>query len=63
MNRQISRLLASLVLLVTVVFIGCDLGTYDKRFKERNNPAAQAPSADEDPADEDPAEEESGDSE
>jgi len=60
MNRQFSRLLTSLILLASLAFVGCDLGTYNKRFKERNKPAAKKPAAD-DKAEE--AKSDSGDSE
>jgi len=39
MNRQFFQLLTSFVLLATLLIVGCDLGTYNKRFKERNQPA------------------------
>lgn len=61
MNQQISRLLASVVLLATIAFVGCDLGTYSKRFKERNQPLANTDVEGDDEADE--ADEDSGDSE
>ncbi|WP_157665079.1 hypothetical protein [Mariniblastus fucicola] len=46
MNRQFPRLLTSLILLMTFGFLGCDLGTYNKRFKERNRPAPESPAGD-----------------
>ena len=58
MNQQISRLLASVVLLAAFAFVGCDLGTYNKRFKERNQPAASSNVESDNESDED-----SGDSE
>lgn len=48
MNRQFSQLLTSLVLLLTFSFVGCDLGTYNKRFKERNMPAAKESAVEDD---------------
>jgi hypothetical protein len=60
MNRQFPRLLMSLALSLTFCFVGCDLGTYNKRFKERNRPKVEKPAAD---AGENEANEDSGDSE
>ena len=46
MNRQFSQLMASLILLTTFCIAGCDLGTYNKRFQERNNPVEETPAED-----------------
>jgi hypothetical protein len=42
MNRQISALLIASLFMLVFSSVGCDLGTYNKRFKERSKPASEA---------------------
>ncbi len=43
MNRQFSFLTCTLLATLLFCFAGCDLGTYNKRFNERDKPVTKKP--------------------